>query len=1439
MSVSLSEHPLSPSQLQLWKSQVISPGSPLFNQVSTATLPAALFTDADAQAMCQAWENLQRLHPVFSARIVDDGSGNPRQQFSGASIPMALCNIISGSADENICVQEWVQARSQFDFTLNEGLVDAALLRVSPAHVVVYLNMHHLIADALSTTIIWQTLFDEYTRLQEQRNTSECATRTEDQRIATNTFIEYLQAISDRTPKAPLKELTPPTIAVAQIPLPCFHGQLPGRPTSRSTRLPVELSDSERSQLQLLPELPAYRLINRNLGEMCIHLSALAVFLHKVSDDTTIVMDAPISGRFEKRWTNSVGNFMEMIRLRVTLNDDDAILDVHAKTRTALFAALGAAAPGCTANLQAEPVHGVLNFIKSDAVGTAKTPANIRWHHTGHSDTHHPCRLHVTDWNSSGTPLLDIDLNHGCFTGISRTRAPGRLAGAYRAIIRNQAITLRELSIQTRDEQWHFTGPATSTRSASFATVPQSVAQIASRYPTSTAVADEHESLSYQTLLKQSHLVSQNLQQQGFGRGDRVAVFMSCGLNLPIIVLGILQTGAAYIPIDRSQPMQRLLDILADASASCVICDVGSVMPESTSQSVLVASDLLTSPTSDSGTDSTCATVARNLAPAAEDPAYIIFTSGSTGIPKGVVVSHGALMNYLTWAEQYYRLCSPISMPLFTSIAFDLTVTSLFLPWLTGGRVQVFSQSGDDPVTLLSSVFCNEDINTVKLTPAHLALLAHSDTTSPSIEQLIVGGEDLKCATAEQTRSCFAQQIRIVNEYGPTEATVGSVVKDWTSTSRAGSVPIGLPIAGTSAYVLNEQGQPQLEGMVGELFLGGDSLASGYLNDDAKTAERFVPNPWQPGRRLYRTGDLVRVTQGELVYLGRKDAQINVNGFRVELAEVEAVIASHPGIRECVVLGGKNLHQDIAARHLESNTIDAESFCKRCGLSSRHPDADLDSEVLCRLCRQYASNQSRIDEYFKTREELTQLVARIKARKRGQYDAVVLLSGGKDSTFALSKLVDLGMTVYAFTLDNGYISDQAKNNVDAVCQSLGIDHHYATTAHMKDIFADSLTRYSNVCHGCFKTIYNLSMAFAAEHDIDYVFTGLSRGQLFETRLNNELFSDTRIPVNRIDAMTQAARIQYHAIKDAPNTLLNIREVNDGSLPSTVTMVDFYRYWHVEMTDMLDYLKTRVGWVRPKDTGRSTNCLINDVGIHVHKLERGFHNYSLPYSWDVRLGHKTRTDALDELNDVIDLEQVETILDEIGYVPDHESVTGNGHHDNAIQAFYTTTIDLTPNDMTAWLNERLPSYMLPQRLVRVASMPLSTSGKIDRQAVEHLPPILTSESRQIHSLTEQQQSIAQKWKNHLTVPSIGPNDNFFQIGGDSLAAIRCVMDLRRDGYPIEPADLFRHPTLADFCRLLEGKPRQDTDSITINAAPEQFASLKPAQSEKLKKLLQRE
>ena len=1190
------------------------------------------------------------------------------------------------------------------------------------------------------------------------------------------------------------------------------------QPTQPVLRLELSINDHER--LKKLSEEHGLEQASESLFNMCLHLTVLAIFLHKTSGDTELVIEAPLQGRFSQQWMNVAGNFIEMIRLSITVTAKDTVLTVYKRTRDTLFDSLKNVKPGCTSTLEPVAVHGVLNLITARPLSTTASSATLTWHHPGHSDIYHPLRLHIADWNATGTPTIDLDLNHAFFVRPYIDRAPEHLAATYRAVLESRETMISDISIVTHSEKWAFSGRDVSADYANESLLPARIEEMATTIPDAIALRNENSSVTYQELNDYAKNIESQLRNRGISNGHRVAVYLPCSLDIPIILLGILRSGAAYVPIDRGQPSLRTREILKDAEVSCMITDADA--PDQPDILTLKVDELRHSKSSNPQDQST------SLLPDKDDivpanPAYVIYTSGSTGKPKGVVVSHGALMSYLNWACGYYELPEPIVMPLFTSIGFDLTVTSLFLPWLSGGTLRVFTHTTDNQALVLLDVIQDKSLNTIKLTPAHLNILINSEAEKTAIRQIIVGGEDFKTETARQAVNHFTQDLRIINEYGPTEATVGCIVRDWRGKPEQGSVPIGLPIDGMSAYVLNDALQPQFEGVTGELFLSGPSLASGYWNNSEMTGKAFIANPRNPDQRLYRTGDHVRVQHDELVFLGRTDGQLKINGYRIELAEIEATLLSHPDINECVVLASPD--RDKAEEQ------GSEQHCIECGLSSKYPDAQFDNSGVCSLCNSFKPNKSRVDEYFRSPDDLSELIKTIKQRRRGDYDALVLLSGGKDSTYALSKLVDLGLNVYAFSLDNGYISDQAKQNIDYVCSKLGVAHHYGTTPHMNSIFTDSLARYSEVCHGCFKTIYNLSLEFAAKHSIDYIFTGLSRGQLFETRLNNELFSECSLPPEKIDDMVQAARVQYHAIKDAPNTLLGIEAANNGTLASQISIVDFYRYYDVELSDMLDYLKSRVGWIRPMDTGRSTNCLINDVGIHVHKLERGFHNYSLPYSWDVRLGHKKRDDALEELDDSIDEENVESILKEIGYSPKMLQPGGGKLH-----AYYTGSTNLDQEGLTTWLSERLPDYMQPRNLTHLDTMPLNIHGKIDRQAVAKIESRTPSSKSQKLPETPGEKLVASLWEKYIQVDQIYLEDNFFQLGGDSLSAIRCVMELRRMGFTVEPADLFRVPELIKFAGLLDQAP--NTLNPVPTSKPERFASLDESQRDRLKSLLAR-
>ena len=494
---------------------------------------------------------------------------------------------------------------------------------------------------------------------------------------------------------------------------------------------------------------------------------------------------------------------------------------------------------------------------------------------------------------------------------------------------------------------------------------------------------------------------------------------------------------------------------------------------------------------------------------------------------------------------------------------------------------------------------------------------------------------------------------------------------------------------------------------------------------------------------------------------------------------------SHPLITNCVV--------DVMRPHARSQNQSSETYCTQCGISSNYPNISFNSVGICNLCLSYETYKDKAQQYFKTLNDLQAIFADAKAKKRGKYDCLMLLSGGKDSTYALYQLVSMGLEVLAFTLDNGYISEQAKGNIRRVVESLKVDHIFGATPAMNAIFVDSLQRHCNVCNGCFKTIYTLSMKLADEKGIPVIVTGLSRGQFFETRLTEELFTQPNLEIDQIDRLVLEARKAYHRVDDAIFRELDVATLQDDAIFERIQIVDFYRYCDVDLEELLAFLKDHAPWIRPSDTGRSTNCLINDVGIYVHKQKQGYHNYALPYSWDVRLGHKERDSALEELNDAIDVENVRQILQEIGYED------ANSTEDRLV-AYYVSSRPLTSSELRTYLAQKLPGNTIPAYFIPLEEIPLTTNGKLDRQALPSLEETRSElNTAFIAPSTLVEKTLAQIWQTVLKLDRVGIYDNFFDLGGDSIMAIQIVARANEMGLHLNPERVFQYPAIVELAR----------------------------------------
>jgi amino acid adenylation domain-containing protein len=403
--------------------------------------------------------------------------------------------------------------------------------------------------------------------------------------------------------------------------------------------------------------------------------------------------------------------------------------------------------------------------------------------------------------------------------------------------------------------------------------------------------------LTYAELNARANRLAHRLIAQGAGPENLVALILPRSTDLVIAILAVLKSGAAYLPLDPDYPAERLAFMLSDSRAALLLTDSSCRAAVPTYAGPVLLLD---------GLDLAGDPLPALPPPAPASPAYVVYTSGSTGLPKGVVISHSSLSAFLQAIREHVGLTPGDAWLAITSLSFDIAALELFLPLLFGARIHVASREDAADGQRLVQLVEEQRITVMQATPATWTVLREVGWTGHEDLTILCGGEAL---SAELSAYLQGAAKTVWNVYGPTEVTIWATLARLRPEQR---VTIGRPLATTQAVVLDSMLQPVPSGVPGELYLGGNQVADGYLHRPALTAEKFVPNPFgAPGSRLYRTGDHVRsLPDSSLEYLGRIDHQIKLRGYRIELGEIEATLEGHPEVRQAVAIVREDLPGD-------------------------------------------------------------------------------------------------------------------------------------------------------------------------------------------------------------------------------------------------------------------------------------------------------------------------------------------------------------------------------------------------------------------------------------------------------------------------------------------------------------------------------------------------
>ncbi|CAN7333611.1 amino acid adenylation domain-containing protein [Phenylobacterium sp. LjRoot225] len=840
----------------------------------------------DIERLQRSLDAVLRRHPQLAARFETDLRAGARQVLAldPGSWPLDLYDLRGLPAGETDPMMRRITAVELARDFIGKGglLVRAVLVRRADTQFSLLLNAHHLVVDGWSTPILLRDLLQAY---------ADDGQRLASPRVA---YAEVVQALAARDP-APARAAWTEALDGARPTL--AFGDAAAGPGVREIEfvVPAELETRLRARCR-----------DKGLTLNTLMQGMWGALLSILTGRDDVLFGTPVSGRFSpiEGVDEHIGLFSNTVPVRVRLDPRRPLLDQLADLQ-ARQGELMEHDGLSLAEIQRLAGGGQLfdtllvseNYPDDHALA-ARDHAGLRL--TGVSNrgyTHYPLTLMVLPGERLRLLLEYRDV----------LAAPEQLIGRIAALLEHLAAADRpwaEFDPRLPEERALMAAANATDHAAPDATLRQLLARRAQLIPDALALVDADHRLTYAQLRAQTAHLAAQMRQAGVGVGDIVAVALPRSVRLTVAIHAVIEAGAAYLPLDAGYPDERLAMMLEDARPRLIVTET-ALAERFAGLGELMLFDAL-APEPQFGHAPAPTPAGDGLTP--ERPAYLIYTSGSTGRPKGVLVSHRAIVNRLAWMQHEYRLSPGEPVLQKTPCSFDVSVWEFFWPLLEGASlVMAPPDAHRDPDALLQLV-ARDQVSTLHFVPSMLAAFLSWIEDDPegrvpmtaSLKRIFCSGEALPRTLAERCGRLVGADLH--NLYGPTEAAVDVTYRPAAEATSGAGVPIGRPVWNTRLRILDPMLRPAPVGVPGELYLSGVQLADYYLDRAGLTATRFVADPFAEGERMYRTGDIACWRpDGEVDYLGRCDDQLKIRGQRIELGEVEAALATQPGVTGAVV----------------------------------------------------------------------------------------------------------------------------------------------------------------------------------------------------------------------------------------------------------------------------------------------------------------------------------------------------------------------------------------------------------------------------------------------------------------------------------------------------------------------------------------------------------
>ncbi|WP_370978715.1 amino acid adenylation domain-containing protein [Agaribacterium sp. ZY112] len=885
--------PLTDSQSGIWFAQCRDPDNPIYKTGEYIVIDGQLDCDVLAKAIEITINEVDSLHAQFVTTTEGPRMYVQRKPWQVLRLDYSKRNK---AMDEAI---SWMKGQLREPVNLETGpLFGMSLLKMSELKHIWFFSLHHIAIDGYSMSLIASRVATIYNKLMNNQLIDDIQLVSQDALLAEDDNYKasgkyekdrqfYLNRYEDHND----------TINLA------------GKPTVTSDFFWRKKGKMESEVKEDMSQLASFCRVHW----YSVMISAMASYVHRMTRSKDVVLGVPLMGRLGSVAIQTPAMRVNILPVRVSFEDGMSIKELI-KSVNKEFANVRR-----HQGYRYEELHRELNLVKDNRnlFGPLVNIMPFQYDYDFNGSE-------AKAYNLSAGPVddmsfycyeqdsflnIDIDANPALYSEVELAQHQRRMFSFMAEFFKHgcnensEAATISELPLLIDDEKERLIHTWNNTehklQSETLASLLQK--QIISSSD-ATALIFEEQSYSFNELAKKVNACAHWLIAQGMQKGDRIAVMLPRSVELIIVQQATIKCGAIYVPIDPDYPEARIAYILQSAKAKFVFSNsaVCQALPEQTS-SILVDDPKLKQQWQKQATTEPNSLVKLND----EDPAYIIYTSGSTDKPKGVVISHKAVVNRLLWMQDSYTIDSSDRVLQKTPAGFDVSIWEFFWPMITGATLVLAKPEGHKDPNYLAELIAKEKITTMHFVPSMLQVFVQQAKAElcTSLRQVFCSGEALPVELVNDYYQNF--KARLHNLYGPTEAAIDVTYWPCQANEDHLSVPIGFPVWNTQIYILDEKLQPVPPGVVGDLYIAGDQLALGYFEQEELTKERFINNPFAESddARMYLSGDLARWREdGAIEYCGRSDFQVKIRGFRIELEEIEHALAQIPEVLQVAVL---------------------------------------------------------------------------------------------------------------------------------------------------------------------------------------------------------------------------------------------------------------------------------------------------------------------------------------------------------------------------------------------------------------------------------------------------------------------------------------------------------------------------------------------------------